>query len=51
MRSAKTAKGTTSAWDKRADIIDRITEKFPAIHQNLLDQYQAEINSYEDEAE
>jgi len=51
MRKAKTAKGTTGAWDKRADIIDRIAEKFPDIHQNLLDQYQAIINGYEEEAD
>ena len=48
MKKAKTAKGTTGAWDKRADIIDRIAEKYPDIHQNLLDIYQAEMNSYED---
>ena len=51
MKRAKTAKGVTSAWDKRGDIIDRIAEKFPNIHQNLLDIYQAEMNSYEEEAD
>jgi len=51
MRKAKSAKGTTGAWDKRGDIINRIADKFPDIHQNLLDIYQAEMNSYEEEAD
>lgn len=51
MKKAKTAKGTLSAWDKRGDLIDWIAEKFPAIHQNLLDEYSAIMRGYEEEAE
>ena len=51
MNKAKTAKGTLSAWDKRGDLIDWIAEKFPAIHQNLLDEHSAIIRGYEEEAE
>ena len=51
MKRARTPKSVTSAWDKRAAIINRIADKFPDIHQNLLDIYQAEMNSYEEEAD